>query len=1153
MSNQNLQFKSLSVHNARGIRRGRGFCCDELAQVNVIYGSNGIGKSTAGLALMALLAPAEGKLGENCDVAGVIEVGQQLFDLAVRGKDGTAFSAAKAIRYPRFTSADQLTRYRLALEELIQSDDVEFASIIAKETRGGFDLEEIVSRRKYKLRPSTPKAMQTKLEKERTHCAELRRKQEALASWERTLADLNQQKLSLTKARDELPVIEAVRRIQEHHLALRNTLNQLSSFPDGMELLTGTDSEVITKKEESREAVDAEVKELEKSIVDLQTEIETGGKQNLVEQPEIDRIKLDHEDYRVLVAKRSDLLNSMSALAAEANACLEAYTQMVSDDVAEQFDGLGWSQIESLWAQEIQCRDQRDAAQKLVEVFQEDRETSELQESLLKIRQDVESLHQWLRSPGGGELAAGKIYNKIPLLSIAGMAVVTVILAIAVHVGWLGLLSIPLGLGVWFVKGRVAENAGSHRKSIERHCESTVRIDVWDKKNVEGIVASKYKEQGDLAAQIAKSQNSDAATLQLEGATRQHQESIDAIQKWASSLGLTWDAIGPFHFVNLFRAINKRNELVSTLQGLHAELEQMDTDIAESLAGMIAVLEAWGHSVGKNADNLSPDIMEFEQVMQRRRSCLSELAHLRTQVETKQGISQECSDDICGVYNKLGIEDGAVDSIVELEKGLDSYNTLISERVRQEILISGEETKAKSIRGALDWSEVELQEKEEYATQAEGELNELQDLIAGNKGKISAAGESSELFEALAKVEAIQQDLIDDRNAAYKRIAGQTLVDWLAEESTSDRTSDVFVEASLMLDKITKGQLTLGVSKSGQEEFFVTAPGNERRELDQLSVGERVQVLLSIRMAFLGHSELAILPLVLDETLGTSDDERAHDIINSVLELASLGRQVFYFTAQTDEVAKWKLLLEQYPALESRFIDLDAQLDNAIEKEIPQADAFSLAATIAAPVDCSHQEFGEKLGVRRPILFPYSPGNLHLWFLIEDLELLYDCIQIRVMTWRSIQQVMKYNVAGVSFINEHQFSTLQSRAAAVTTAVTQWSVGRAAPITREDLQESGAVSKTFLERICAVADKVDYCGASFIRELRGDSRPKQWSDSKTEKLENYLCGIEKIDTAARKTPDEVYSHAAIALEAQGERLANNEVWLHWMLENILRA
>ena len=1150
MSNQNLLFKSVAVHNARGIRRGRGFCCDELAQVNIIYGSNGIGKSTAGLALMALLAPAVGKLGENCDVAGVIELDEQSFDLVVRGQVGTAFSAAKAIPYPRFTSADQLTRYRLALEELIQSDDVEFAAIIAKETRGGFDLEKIVTRRKYKLRPTTPQAKQSKLEKQRTHCAELRRKQETLAAWETTLVELNKKKLSLTAARNEIPVIEAVRRLHEHQLDLNSTLDRLSSFPVVMGLLSGTDSELITKKEESRTTVSTEVNELQQSIIDLETKIELGGKQELVEQLEIDRIKLKNDEYRVLLAKRSDLMNLISSQTAEADACLEDFTQTVSQDVAAQFDGLGWQQIENLWTQEINCRDHRNAAQRLVEVFEEDCETSQLQESLAGLRQDVASLHQWLRTPDAG--IKGNLGNSFVALSMLSLAAVTIILAITAHVGWLGLLSIPLCLTVLFMKGRASADLETHRRTIEQRCESAMDITVWDPSNVASMVEAKYKEHGVLALQLVKSQNADAAKLQLEGATRQYEAARVAIEKWATSLKLTWDASGPLHFVNVFRAINRRNELSSTLQGLQAELHQMDREIALSLEGMTSVFNTWGQSVCDTTDNLLPDITKLEQDMQQRRNYLSDLVHLRAQVETKQGIAEECTHEIDSVYDRLSIEGGAVDHIVELEKRLDSYSTLIKNRTRLETLISREETILKSVSGALDWSESELQEKEEYATQAEGELNELQDLISSNKGKIAVAGESSELFDALAKAEAIQQDLVADRDLAFDGIIGQTLVDWLAEESTSDRTSDVFVEASSMLDKITQGQLTLGVSQSGKEEFFVTASGNERRELDQLSVGERVQVLLSIRMAFLGHSELAVLPLVLDETLGTSDDDRAHDIIKSVLELASLGRQVFYFTAQTDEVAKWKLLLEKYPSLESRFIDLDAQFDHTIRKEIPRADAFSLAVTVDPPGDCTHQEFGEQLGVQRPILFPFNPGSLHLWYLIEDLDVLYAYSQMRVTTWGSLQR-MAQNKGVVPFINEDQFTTLQSRVTAVTNAVNQWSVGRAAPITREDLQESGAVSNIYMERIWEVVARVKYCGATLIAELRGGSRPKQWSDSKTEKLEEYLCTIGKINTVTRCTPDEVYSQAAITLQSLGERLTDNEVWLTGILQNILRA
>jgi hypothetical protein len=1150
MGKLSLLFRSLSVNNARGIRRKRGFCCNDLAQVNIIYGSNGVGKSTAGLALMALLSPADGKLGEGCDISGVIELGQQTYDLSVDGKVGKAFSGSEASDYPSFNSTDQLTRYRLALDELIQSDDVEFAAIIAKETRGGFDLEEIVSRRKYTLRPITPGSRQTQLETQRTHCAELRRKQEALDKWEMSLSEKEQKKLALIATHEELPVIKAVRHIRELQLERTKTLNHLSQFPDVMDCLSGTDSEFLTEKEASRDAARAKGQELQKKIDELETEIVSDGKLELAEQSEIDRMKMKHAAYLVFVDKRRDLQKTISATTAEADACLEGFTKSVSDEVAEQFDGLGWLKIENLWEQEIQYRGQRDAVQSLVEVFQEDFDTSRFEESLLQIRQDVDSLHQWLSTPSGADLGGTKFYNDIPLLSMVGLAVLTCILAVAVHVGWLGLLSIPLALATWYVKARKAKNGSIHREAIQRQCDADPDMDVWDEINVRAMVEAKYQERGELTAQIEKARHADAARLRLKEVTRHHNDAIADIKKWAASLDLVWDESGPIHFVNVFRAINRRNVLRSKLDGLHGELEQIDSDISQSFQEMTSVFEGWGHSVENSADNLLPDIVKIEQVLRVRRERKKELDHQRTLDKTQQGILQACNTDISKVYKRLGIEDGVVDDVVELENRLDSYSSLVKKLNNQDMRISDEEIQAKIIEGALDWSEAELHTKEEYAAQAEGELNELREQIATNKGKISAAGTSRELSEALAHAEGVEQDLIEDRESAFNRIVGQTLVDWLAEQSTNDQTSNVLKEARMMLDKITTGELALEVSLTGKEEFFVTV-GDERRGVNELSVGERVQVLLSVRMAFLDHTELAVLPLVLDETLGTSDDDRAHDIINSVLKVASLGRQVFYFTAQTDEVAKWKLLLKEYPKLESRFIDLDAQLDDSIARKIPQAEAFTLAATIDPPGECSHQEFGKKLGVLRPSLVPYVPEKLHLWYLIEDMELLYACIKTRVVTWGSLQRAVRDNASGVPFINKEQYSTIESRAAVVTTAVNQWSVGRAASVTREDLREGG-VSDVFMDRIWDVAVRVEYCGLSLIKELRV-FRPKQWSEGKTDNLEEYLFRVEKIDMADRSTPDEIYSKAALELQSQGDRLESNEEWLQWVLENILRA
>ena len=72
MSESSLHFKSVEITSARGIRRADRFSIDNLASVNVIYGSNGVGKSTTGLALYAMLVPSRQFFGDDCEVAGVM-------------------------------------------------------------------------------------------------------------------------------------------------------------------------------------------------------------------------------------------------------------------------------------------------------------------------------------------------------------------------------------------------------------------------------------------------------------------------------------------------------------------------------------------------------------------------------------------------------------------------------------------------------------------------------------------------------------------------------------------------------------------------------------------------------------------------------------------------------------------------------------------------------------------------------------------------------------------------------------------------------------------------------------------------------------------------------------------------------------------------
>jgi len=92
---------------------------------------------------------------------------------------------------------------------------------------------------------------------------------------------------------------------------------------------------------------------------------------------------------------------------------------------------------------------------------------------------------------------------------------------------------------------------------------------------------------------------------------------------------------------------------------------------------------------------------------------------------------------------------------------------------------------------------------------------------------------------------------------------------------------------------------------------FVAREGHRYLSLDQLSEGTRLQLLMAVRLAYVEHQEGTAgvqLPLFLDEVLANSDDTRALAVIEAIKVMARTGRQIFYFTAQEDEVAKWRLL-----------------------------------------------------------------------------------------------------------------------------------------------------------------------------------------------------------------------------------------------------
>jgi uncharacterized protein YhaN len=134
--------------------------------------------------------------------------------------------------------------------------------------------------------------------------------------------------------------------------------------------------------------------------------------------------------------------------------------------------------------------------------------------------------------------------------------------------------------------------------------------------------------------------------------------------------------------------------------------------------------------------------------------------------------------------------------------------------------------------------------------------------------------------EALAK-------LADARHANGTAIVGALLSDWVRQVATGRSRPQVFRRANELFVRFTNGMLHLTLDDLSDPPKFMAQHGSEPpRPVEKLSLGERAQLLMAVRIAFLEQDESTRLPLLLDEAFGTSDDIRTPVIIDTIVEIA---------------------------------------------------------------------------------------------------------------------------------------------------------------------------------------------------------------------------------------------------------------------------
>jgi hypothetical protein len=388
-----------------------------------------------------------------------------------------------------------------------------------------------------------------------------------------------------------------------------------------------------------------------------------------------------------------------------------------------------------------------------------------------------------------------------------------------------------------------------------------------------------------------------------------------------------------------------------------------------------------------------------------------------------------------------------------------------------------------------------------------GDEEELSDRISRINQKIDGAKEEHDLEDALAERQVARTKLERRRQKDMQSMVGQVLADVVHRRTRNQDLPEVFGRADTLFRQITTDRYHLDLARE-DGAFRVVADDGRRLGLSELSGGTKIQLLIAVRIAFVERQEQKEkLPLVLDEALANSDDVKARSVIEAVRTISSEGRQVFYLTAQSDEVAKWQELLggtetgfklHKLSGEEAVGGGGDLQLggDGSLGSGRPAQPV------LPDPEETSHADLREHLSV--PRWGPRNPvGKLPLWYLTTDTDFLCRAAEKSYRTWGQLSSLAEREALSLIGQSEEKYRRMEALARAVETWREAWLIGRGEPVGRPALEETSAVSGNFIEEVTELAGRVDGKAERIIEELRGGAI-KRFRSGKIEELRAYF-------------------------------------------------
>ncbi len=1118
-----MQLRRLTIHALPGIEPGFAFEPPS-ACVNIVTGPNAIGKSSLARALRYLLE-SQGSDPPALSLEAEFDSGDARWKVARNGGQIVWRRNGEVASRPALPGADRVGLFRLSVENLLDDSDAgdqALAQRLRRELHGNFDLGQprielgrLFARHEARQLAEAERARR-RVENE---YVDLQRQEAGLPALERQI-----EKAVAARARSE-HLAQALR-LADAIDARKERESALAQFPPEMERLRGDELEQLEESETRASKLNSELRERRRDLETARAGLERTGLAQATPAPE--EVHAAEERLRQLDRQSVELENVRSAVT-EADAALrDVLAHFNPEGVPPKLDSGAVRRAEGIAQPLIAAQSRRRELQEQLALAGEAPEATELE----RHRDGVEALRAWLAgnvvesSRTGTSTKLPRLVSWVALAAAVFAAVTALMHGVLVAFAGALAAAIALGAALFLLRGRRSAAPSPAAAAIRRFEETDLPpppqwIDQDVRRHLREVIEFRLNE---MTLQRARAAYSDRIRLQMRDADAAIERLEEERTALASEIGFD-PRLPVAEFQRFIHLCSEWDKARSRHAQQRERLDLLERDIADTANRVRTFVDPWRVPDAPALEDASgrPDPVllhgAFDELRERidaAGNARSAILAAETAIQSLEQRLAEVHDAVERLFARADVEARdrtALAARVEQLPRWKEANTALHTANTEEALFRVRLAEQPDLVALADEGErTRLQTELEAADVEAAEHTRLIQEHTTIRTRLNDAGKERKLEQTAAEEGAARQALEDKRDEAFLAVATGTLLDDVERAFEAEHEPAVLRRARDLFAEVTARAFELRLRGDGA--FIARDVAQETaRELAELSSGTRMQLLLAVRLAWLETQEQGgeTLPLFLDEALTTSDEERFAVMAQSMERLAGpgdedaagavRGRQIFYLSARRHEPALWQQATGTRPAV----IDLAAVRfpPGALAPEEYRVDA---PPPIPAPNGASAESYASLLGVLPRPGFHQPEGGIHLFHLLrDDLALLHTLMDTwRIRSLGQLEILLASDAAQAALAADDLRRRLRQRCRVVRTWVELWRRGRGRPVDRGVLEQSTAVSATYIDRAANLAARAGGDGEALVRALRAGELGR-FRTRKIDELERWLA------------------------------------------------